>query len=94
MTQIVFAHGWGFDANIWKNFNDKIFENYEVYHLDFGYTTRSNCDLAKIKDGAVCIGHSIGFLWLLKNVKNPSVLISISGFSCFYCYIESNIIYI
>ncbi len=93
MTQIVFAHGWGFDANMWKNLNDKFFENYEVYHLDFGYTRKLNCDLTKIKDGAICIGHSIGVLWLLKNVKNPSVLISISGFSCFYRYVETSIIY-
>ena len=92
MTQIVFAHGWGFDKNIWNKMNDKVFDSYEIYQIDFGYTGDLNCDLNKIQDGAVCIGHSIGFLWLLKNVKNPSALISISGFSCFYNFIEKNII--
>ena len=32
----------------------------------------------------MCIGHSLGCIWMLKNISTPKAFIAINGFDCFY----------
>tara|TARA_A100001015_G_scaffold81345_1_gene90113 strand:+ start:9400 stop:10029 length:630 start_codon:yes stop_codon:yes gene_type:complete len=79
--QLIFAHGWGFDQTFWQKLSEKFSNRYDVLMVDFGYTGNKVVTLDNLNEKkAICIGHSLGVLWLLKNVSNPRALISISGF--------------
>ena len=83
MIRIIFAHGWGFDKNFWTDtINEFCIERY--YLLDFGYTGQRNIPVISQSLPLIGVGHSLGFAWLLKNLRNPTCLISVSGFDCFY----------
>ena len=83
MTNIVFAHGWGFDKNLWVD-TIETFNISNYYLLDFGYTGTKTIPRIDESSPIIGIGHSLGFAWLLKNLKKPDCLVSISGFDCFY----------
>ena len=83
MYRVVFAHGWGFDKYFWADtIRELKIDHY--YLLDFGYTGNKNIPCIDQSLPLIGIGHSLGFAWLLKNLKSPSCLISVSGFECFY----------
>ena len=76
MVKVVFAHGWGFDKSIWYKTINRLNIDRPIL-LDFGYTgARQNLSLQNFNK-VIGVGHSMGFMWLLKNLKNPVSLISI-----------------
>ena len=79
---IVFVHGWGFDARFWDSVCNHLPEGTESIRIDLGFT--KNADIPKLPENTICVGHSLGVLWLLKHVQNPKALVSINGFDCFY----------
>jgi pimeloyl-[acyl-carrier protein] methyl ester esterase len=91
MVKVVFAHGWGFDKSIWHKTINKLNIDRPIL-LDFGYTgARQHLSLQNCNK-VIGVGHSMGFMWLLKNLKNPVSLISISGFDCFYSIYNKEVI--
>ena len=60
--------------------------------LDFGYTGSPQHLSLKNVNKVIGVGHSMGFMWLLKNLKNPVSLISVSGFDCFHSIYNKKII--
>lgn len=85
--KLLFAHGWGFDNHFWDNLIEYLPKHIEIIQLDFGYTGNEICDDIKNNTDFVCIGHSLGCLWLLKHIEVPKFFIPINGFDCFYTYI-------
>lgn len=80
----IFAHGWGFDAHFWDPVIDELSlpNDTEILKLDFGYTGHS-IDI-RTQQNLICVGHSLGCLWLLKHIKHPKAFIAINGFDCFF----------
>lgn len=80
---IVFVHGWGFDARIWDQLRAHLSEIPSVA-LDLGFRD-SKSKMPEIPAGEIiAVGHSLGFLWLLKN--RPFAwrkIVSVNGFSKF-----------
>ena len=91
MVKVVFAHGWGFDKSFWHKTIKKINIDRPIL-LDFGYTGAPKDLSLKNLNKVIGVGHSMGFMWLLKNLKNPISLISISGFDCFYSIYDKEVI--
>ena len=90
MTHLVFVHGWGFDASFWDGVLEHLPKDISTTMVDLGYTGQQNIPEILPKN-AIAIGHSLGVMWLLKNMKNPQALISFSGFDCFFKHIPLDI---
>jgi malonyl-ACP O-methyltransferase BioC len=79
--EILFQHGWGFDKNIWKRWEQPL-SSYNLIFSDKGYF-KNECDLSfsSKKTYKVCIAHSFGLHLLEKDLFDKSdLLIIISGF--------------
>ncbi|PUB84877.1 MAG: hypothetical protein DBP02_07705 [gamma proteobacterium symbiont of Ctena orbiculata] len=79
--KILLAHGWGFDPSSWNNLTKNLCGHKFIFtgpeFLVGGIKTDK---VFPLKD-VVCIGHSFGVLWLLKNKpRNIRGFISIAGF--------------
>lgn len=83
---LVFVHGWGFDAGFWDAVRSALSE-VETLTVDLGFCGQAGGfdDLKAVPDGScVAVGHSLGFLWLLR--QKPVAwrkLVAINGFSRF-----------
>jgi pimeloyl-[acyl-carrier protein] methyl ester esterase len=93
-VSLVFVHGWGFDGSFWDGLRDALSE-FPSVTIDLGFLGSQNNPPAPSKPSmpsmpsmpigpCVAIGHSLGFLWLLKNRPvDWHGLISINGFARF-----------
>lgn len=79
---IVFVHGWGFNAEVWGPLSAALPGNH--YFADLGFIAGGKQDA--LPENAIVIGHSLGVLWALKHLK-PQALISIAGFDCFHTHV-------
>ncbi len=83
---IVFVHGWGFDAGIWDQLRARL-TDVPTFTIDLGFRHAKNTvpELPVLPAGElIAVGHSLGFLWLLKNKPFAwNKLVSINGFSKF-----------
>ena len=82
---IIFVHGWGYDAAFWKPLQD-ILSNYlnenRFVTLDLGFLGKEN--LQETRKNGLYITHSLGTAWALKHrSKDMSGLIALSGFMNF-----------
>ena len=64
--KLIFAHGWGFNHHFWDNVIEYLPEQYEYINIDFGYTSNDILTDIKTDDDLICVGHSMGCMWLLK----------------------------
>lgn len=86
----VFVHGWGFNKDFWRPLINCL-EWEDAYCIDLGYFNETAHPLEELhwvceqKKTILAIGHSLGFLWLLKHLPNrPNIfLIAMNGFSVF-----------
>ena len=77
---ILFAHGWGYDASFWNPLRKAL--NMPSAALDLGYFGPAETTMP---DGiAFLVGHSLGFLWLARQVALKHLpLIGINAFPRF-----------
>ncbi|NVJ93641.1 MAG: hypothetical protein HWE34_18390 [Methylocystaceae bacterium] len=79
MRDLVFVHGWGFDASIWKDVCVHLpYEN--VHFIDLGFFGQASTDMPQ---NAIYVTHSMGLAWTLQHAKTIEGLISINGFTRF-----------
>ncbi len=76
MQPLIFCHGFGFDKGFFDRFK-ALFKDYEILDWDLGYFGK---DQKLLKDKAIGIGHSLGFLKLLEKKENFEAIISLGGF--------------
>ena len=80
---VVFVHGWGFDASVWSALVSKL-QNIRAHTIDLGFFQKSDDTAPALPDNAIYIGHSLGVMWLLGNMpQSLRGFISINGFDCF-----------
>jgi len=80
---IVFVHGWGFDATVWDPIRSHLPE-ITTMTIDLGFCGAEESMPSLPPGDIMAIGHSLGFLWLLKNKPfGWDKLVSINGFSKF-----------
>jgi len=78
---LVFVHGWGFDAGFWHPVR-ALLPDRACAAIDLGFTGEASAP--EPPAGAVAVGHSLGFLWLLERRPFPwRALIAINGFPRF-----------
>lgn len=80
---LVFVHGWGFDAGFWSPLRERLTDA-QSFMVDLGFRG-GEFDMPTLPDGnIIAIGHSLGFLWLIKNKPfSWQKLVSINGFARF-----------
>lgn len=84
--KIHFVHGWGFHSGIWNDIA-KALGAHDLTFTDLNFLEDSPFRDSPLPENALYVGHSLGVLWLLKNMpQEKKGLISIAGFDCFHCY--------
>ncbi len=77
--RLILVHGWGFDAAVWRPL-ERALGGLETEVVDLGFF---GCPRMPSLDGSrplVAVGHSLGFLWLLRERPFPwRALVSIAG---------------
>jgi pimeloyl-[acyl-carrier protein] methyl ester esterase len=84
---LVFVHGWGFNATIWRDVIGNIRDS-AVSLVDLGFIAGGPKGTTSWPSDAVAIGHSLGLLWLLHRARvegRPLFrgLITVQGFDRF-----------
>lgn len=79
MKNIVFVHGWGFDASFWDGICEK-FSGYSVSCVDLGFFGKEDKHLP---ERAIYITHSMGLAWTLEHAPEIEALVVINGFTKF-----------
>ena len=88
----VFVHGWGFHNGIWSPLIESLRPE-KVSFIDLGFVRGGPPPAADIPSDAICVGHSLGVLWLLKQTLPPmKALISVCGFDCFFAHADPKIL--
>lgn len=82
MRQFVFCHGFGFKATFWNPITP-FFQRESCTFLDLGYFGTPHTHVRKHGRPLIGVGHSLGFLKLIKLGLPWDGLISIQGFTCF-----------
>lgn len=76
---LVLVHGWGFDAEVWRPFR-RALTGLEAETVDLGFFGRPRAPALDGRGPLVAVGHSLGFLWLLRQRPFPwRALVSIAG---------------
>lgn len=78
MIKLIFVHGWGLAPDFWGMLRNALPE-YQTECVDLGFFGEYH----PIDEEAVYVTHSMGLLWLLKNVSRPQAVIAINGFTKF-----------
>jgi pimeloyl-[acyl-carrier protein] methyl ester esterase len=79
MIQIIWAHGWGFDATCFKSLAQAL-PQYQHHFLDQGYFGKAIFPIIPENSMAIGIGHSLGFAKLLQSPIPLQGIISLCGF--------------
>jgi len=85
---LIFVHGWGFNNLVWRGVAD-LLPDFEAHHIELGFLRGAPQGDSSMPDGAICIGHSFGLMWLLKHAPRPiRGLVPVAGFDCFHAHVE------
>ncbi|NVK18274.1 MAG: hypothetical protein HWE30_06250 [Methylocystaceae bacterium] len=79
MKNVVFVHGWGFDASFWEGIASEI-TGCDIQCVDMGFFGLQNKTLP---DDAIYITHSMGLAWTLERANHVEALVVINGFTKF-----------
>lgn len=79
MRHFIFCHGFGFDADFWKNISP-YFAAEKCTYLDLGYFDAAAKDIPDDGGQRIGIGHSLGLLKLLETNKKFDALIGLNSF--------------
>ncbi len=79
--RLIFVHGWGFDTVLWNGIAEAL-PQYPQRRIDLGFLGGA-ATVAEFSSDDVLIGHSLGFLWGLRQQQNWRQVIAINGFARF-----------
>lgn len=89
---IILVHGWGYGPDIWSPLLKKLDYSIKTSCVDLGFFNQEG-NTEALPEDAYYIGHSLGALWLLKNVPlNMKGFISIAGFNRFAPHVDARTI--
>lgn len=78
---LLFVHGWGFDASIWQSVADRL-DQWACAFVERGYFGEAH--IPEMSEPFVLVAHSFGAMWALRNVSpNCRGLVAVNGFDCF-----------
>jgi len=78
-VELVFIHGWGFDANFWNPLA-ALLPQFRQSRADLGFFGAPAEDIKSKTGTRVLIGHSLGFLHGLRSQRDWDGWIAINGF--------------
>ena len=81
-VELVFVHGWGFNANFWNPLVP-LLPQFRQSRVDLGFFGPPSEDLEPKTGARILIGHSLGFLHGLKSRRDWDGWIAINGFTRF-----------
>jgi pimeloyl-[acyl-carrier protein] methyl ester esterase len=81
-VELVFIHGWGFDARFWDNLC-ALMPQFRHSRIDLGFFGAAPQAHDSKSSKRVLVGHSLGFVHGLKYYKNWHGWIAINGFTRF-----------
>jgi pimeloyl-[acyl-carrier protein] methyl ester esterase len=81
VIELVFIHGWGFDASFWDPLA-ALFASYPQRRIDLGFFGEQNSALPEGNE-KILIGHSLGFIHGLRQKQNWAGWAAINGFARF-----------
>jgi pimeloyl-[acyl-carrier protein] methyl ester esterase len=81
MTELIFIHGWGFDARFWDPLTDRL-SDIPQRRVDLGFFDALP-DGMPTSDDCILIGHSLGFMHGLLQKKNWAGWVAINSFARF-----------
>lgn len=79
--QLIFVHGWGFDASFWDDLAAHLPE-YRKRRVDLGFYSYPKSFDSLPEDG-VLIGHSLGFMYGIQQAKAWKGWVAINSFARF-----------
>lgn len=80
---LVLAHGWGFDASVWRPLQTAL-PDLECLTWDLGFRGTPSSPALPADRPVIAVGHSLGLLWLLQNRPcRWDRLVAINGFTRF-----------
>ena len=83
MADLVFLHGWAEEPAIWSGIIERL-EGHNSIVADLGFFGNREESIPDVPDGAILVGHSLGFLWGMKRFAPKfSSVISVNGFTRF-----------
>tara|TARA_B100000989_G_scaffold291395_1_gene265826 strand:+ start:559 stop:1251 length:693 start_codon:yes stop_codon:yes gene_type:complete len=85
--RINFIHGWGFDSSFWLPLVRELkkFNCFEFFVYNLGFIGKENLEnKKKIFKKEIFIVHSVGFNWLIENIKKPDLVINFFGSPIFF----------
>ena len=91
--RINFIHGWGFDSNFWLPLVKELkkINCFDFFFYNLGFIGKENLDeKKKISKNEIFVVHSIGFNWLVKNIKKPGLIINLFGSPIFFEDLEKD----
>lgn len=78
---LLFVHGWGFDASIWRDVADRL-DQWTCAFVERGYFAEPH--IPDMAAPFVVVTHSFGAMWALRNVSpHCRGLVAVNGFDCF-----------
>ncbi len=81
--ELVFIHGWGFDAGIWRGLCNHLMPH-RCHLVDLGFFGNPTLNIKSLSaTSSILIGHSLGFAHGLSKNKNWAGWISINSFPRF-----------
>jgi len=83
--RINFIHGWGFDSSFWLPLEKELkkFNCFDFFFYNLGFIGKENLK-KKVYREEIFVVHSIGFNWLVKNIKQPGLVINFFGAPVFF----------
>lgn len=86
---VVFVHGWGFHPCVWAPVVERL-SGIDAHYVDLGFVSGFEGEVVQaLPEDAVLVGHSLGVMWLLKNLPaRVRGFVSVSGFDCFYKHVH------
>ena len=91
--RINFIHGWGFDCNFWLPLVKELkkINRFDFYLYNLGFIGKENLEKKqKVFKNEIFVVHSIGFNWLVKNIKKPGPIINFFGSPIFFENLEKD----
>lgn len=79
---LVFVHGWAFEAPFWDALA-VLLPEFSQQRLDLGFFGNPSMHMERPPEESVLIGHSMGFMYGLKQSSSWKAWVSINGFSHF-----------
>lgn len=90
--KIILVHGWGCHSGVWQKLLPHL-EGHEIHLIDLGFVRGGPKGSGELPEDALCIGHSLGVMWLLKHGPRPMKgLVSIGGFDCLHKHVPEMVL--